>query len=80
MKIGIIGAGVAGISAAQFLSQKYDVSLFEAGDYLGGHTNTIPITTPKGITHNVDTGFIVFNDPNYPNFRTFLKHITQVQV
>ncbi len=69
-KIAVIGAGVAGIVSAYLLDKKHDVTIYEAASYLGGHTNTIE--TSEG---NVDTGFIVLNDKNYPNFSKFLKQL-----
>lgn len=67
MKIAVIGSGISGLSAAWQLSRDgHEVSLFEAGSYFGGHTNTVDITL-DGITHGVDTGFLVFNDRTYPN-------------
>ncbi len=74
MRIAIIGAGVSGLVAAHLLNAEHEVTLFEAGDYLGGHTNTIRVDTPNE-THAVDTGFIVFNDRNYPNFERLLARL-----
>lgn len=72
--IAIIGSGISGIAAAYLLQKKYKVTLFEKNDYLGGHTNTRPITTPDG-TRSVDTGFIVFNTTTYPLFTRFLEQL-----
>lgn len=67
MKIAVIGAGIAGLSAAHFLNQDgHAVALFEAGDYLGGHTHTVDVTL-DGRSAPVDTGFLVYNDRTYPN-------------
>jgi predicted NAD/FAD-binding protein len=67
MKIAVIGSGISGLSAAWQLSRDgHEVSLFEAGRYFGGHTNTVDVTL-DGITHGVDTGFLVFNHRTYPN-------------
>ncbi len=66
MNIAIVGSGISGLSCAHVLSKKHRVSVFEAGDYAGGHTNTIDVQE-GGRTVAVDTGFIVFNRPNYPN-------------
>ena len=67
MKIAVIGAGISGLSCAYRLVQGgADVTLFEAGSYFGGHSNTVDVTL-DGVTHGVDTGFLVFNDRTYPN-------------
>lgn len=67
MKIAVIGAGISGLSAAwQLARHGHDVSLYEAGDYFGGHTNTVDITI-DGKSFGVDTGFLVFNHRTYPN-------------
>jgi predicted NAD/FAD-binding protein len=66
-KIAVIGSGVSGLSCAYRLSQMGNaVTLFEANDYFGGHTHTVDVTL-DGITHGVDTGFLVFNHNTYPN-------------
>lgn len=67
MKIAVIGAGISGLSAAWGLSRNgHEVSLYEAGNYFGGHTNTVDITL-EGQHFGVDTGFLVFNHRTYPN-------------
>jgi uncharacterized protein len=76
VKIAIVGAGISGLTAAHLLHPRHDISVFEANSYAGGHTNTIRVDTPHE-THHVDTGFIVFNDRNYPNFEALL---TELQV
>jgi predicted NAD/FAD-binding protein len=73
-KIAIVGAGVSGLTAAHLLHRHHDVTVFEAGSYAGGHTNTIRVDTAHE-THHVDTGFIVFNDRNYPNFERLLASL-----
>ena len=65
-RVAVIGSGISGLSAAWLLSQQFKVTLIEAGNYLGGHTNTVDVTL-DGITAPVDTGFLVFNDRTYPN-------------
>ena len=68
-RVAIVGSGISGLSAAHHLSGQADISLFEAGDYFGGHTHTVDVTlpTPQGPqTHGVDTGFLVFNERTYP--------------
>lgn len=65
-RIAVVGAGVSGLASAWLLSRDHEVTLFEAGSYLGGHTNTVDVTL-DGMTHPVDTGFLVFNEKTYPN-------------
>ena len=74
MRIAIIGSGISGLTSALCLGEKYDVTLIEKEHRLGGHTNTTNIDL-KGRTVAVDTGFIVFNNKNYPMFSNFLKHL-----
>jgi predicted NAD/FAD-binding protein len=74
MRIAIVGAGVSGLVAAHLLGPEHEVTVFEAADSAGGHTNTIRVDTPNQ-THQVDTGFIVFNDRNYPNFERLLERL-----
>ncbi|MEJ7807038.1 MAG: FAD-dependent oxidoreductase, partial [Telluria sp.] len=67
MKIAVIGAGISGLSCAYRLVQGgAEVTLYEAGSYFGGHSNTVDVTL-DGATYGVDTGFLVFNDRTYPN-------------
>ena len=63
--VAIVGCGIAGLAAAHALAGEASVTLFEAGDHFGGHTNTVDVTL-DGITHGVDTGFLVFNERSYP--------------
>ena len=68
-RIAIVGSGISGLSAAHHLHGQADITLFEAGDYFGGHTHTVDVTlpTPTGTqTHGVDTGFLVYNERTYP--------------
>jgi uncharacterized protein len=74
MRIAIIGAGVSGLTCAYLLHREHDVTVYEAGSYAGGHTNTIGVETDDG-AHQVDTGFIVMNDRNYPTFTRLLDRI-----
>jgi predicted NAD/FAD-binding protein len=74
MKIGIVGAGVSGLVAAHYLQRDHEVVLFESADYAGGHTHTVDVML-DGIEYPVDTGFIVFNEHNYPNFTRLLEEL-----
>ncbi|MBM5782095.1 MAG: FAD-dependent oxidoreductase [Pelagibacterales bacterium] len=70
--IAIIGSGISGLSCAYFLSDKFDVKVFEKNNYFGGHSNTVEINySDKKIA--VDTGFIVFNHQTYPNLKAFFE-------
>ncbi|MFA8342459.1 MAG: NAD(P)-binding protein [Rhodothermaceae bacterium] len=69
-RIVIIGTGISGLGAAYLLNQKFEISLFEKNNYVGGHTNTISV--PEGNSQvNFDTGFMVFNQVTYPNLLLF---------
>ena len=74
-RVAVIGGGVAGIVAAHLLQKTHDVTLLEQGDYLGGHTHTIPIPDGPDAGTPVDTGFIVFNEATYPHFIQFLEEL-----
>jgi predicted NAD/FAD-binding protein len=74
MKIAVIGSGISGMAAAYYLADKHQVSLFEAGPRLGGHTATIDLEE-EGHKLAIDTGFIVFNDWTYPGFIALLKEL-----
>ena len=71
MKIAIIGTGITGNSAAWLLNQKFDITVYEQNDYIGGHSNTV-----SGDNHaDVDTGFIVYNEWTYPNLIALFDHL-----
>ena len=72
MKIAIIGTGISGLTCAYLLNQKHDISIYEKNDYIGGHTHTHKIKE-NNLTHNIDSGFIVFNENTYPNFIKLLN-------
>jgi uncharacterized protein len=74
MRIAIIGSGIAGLTAARRLYKDHDITVFEAADYIGGHTNTLDVEL-EGRHWAVDTGFIVFNDWTYPNFIALMNEI-----
>jgi predicted NAD/FAD-binding protein len=75
LRIAVIGAGVAGLTAAYLLQRKHQVSLFEKNDYAGGHTHTV--TLPDGPDQGlpIDTGFIVMNHRNYPLLTQLLEQL-----
>ena len=74
-RIAIIGTGISGLVCGYYLFKKgYNLALYEASDYIGGHTNTADVEF-NGEKHRVDTGFIVFNDRTYPNFIRLLDEI-----
>ncbi|KQW38910.1 NAD(P)/FAD-dependent oxidoreductase [Rhizobacter sp. Root404] len=64
-RVAVIGSGISGLSVAHALAGEARVTLFEAGDYFGGHTHTVDLTL-DGVTHGVDTGFLVLNERTYP--------------
>ena len=74
MRIAIVGAGVSGLVVAYLLHRDHEVTVFESGDYAGGHTNTIRVDTADETLY-VDSGFIVFNDRNYPRFERLLARL-----
>ena len=74
MKIAIVGSGIAGLVAAHRLHREHEVTVFEAGDHVGGHTHTHDVEQ-DGRRYAVDTGFIVFNHRTYPNFVRLLEEL-----
>ena len=74
MKIAIIGSGIAGNVVAHHLHRDHDITVFESASHIGGHTHTHPIAF-DGECHEIDTGFIVFNDWTYPNFISLLDEL-----
>ena len=74
MKIGVIGAGIAGLGAAWLLSKKHSVTLFEANSHIGGHANTVDLKISNSSVA-VDLGFVVYNNKNYPNFSKLLNYL-----
>lgn len=74
MRIAIIGTGIAGLTAAHLLHEKYDIQVFEKNSNIGGHTATVDVEV-AGHSYAIDTGFIVFNDRTYPLFRALMRNI-----
>jgi uncharacterized protein len=74
MRIAIVGTGVAGLVAAHKLHPEHEIVVYEAADRLGGHSNTVEVEDASG-TLAIDTGFIVFNDRNYPSFEALLAEL-----
>ena len=74
MKIAIIGTGISGMVAAWYLQREHSITVFEANDYIGGHTHTVPVEK-EGRSYSIDTGFIVFNKRTYPNFCQLLDRL-----
>jgi len=72
LNIAIVGSGISGLSAAWLLSERHDVTVFEASDRVGGHSNTVEFETASGPVA-VDTGFIVYNEVTYPNLTALFR-------
>lgn len=75
LNIAIVGSGIAGMSAAWLLSRAHDVTVFEREDRTGGHSNTVVVKTDDAPIVPVDTGFIVYNEINYPNLTALFAHL-----
>ena len=75
LKIAVVGTGIGGMSAAWLLSRRHDVTVYEAAGRLGGHTNTVDAPAWGGGHVPVDTGFIVYNEKNYPNLVALFAHL-----
>lgn len=73
-RIAVVGSGIAGTAAAWLLGKRHSVSMFERNDYFGGHTHTISVEE-SGQTLPIDTGFIVYNEPNYPHLTGLFDHL-----
>src|SRR5580704_15891397 len=74
MRIAIVGAGVSGLLCAHALHRDHELVVFEASDRAGGHANTVHVETDTG-AYDLDTGFVVFNDRNYPGFERLLGEL-----
>lgn len=79
MRVAVIGSGISGLAAAHRLREEAHVTLYEAGDYFGGHTNTVDVSLPDArgqvVTHGVDTGFLVFNERTYPGLIELFREL-----
>ncbi len=73
-KVAIIGTGIAGMTSAYLINQKANITVYEANDYIGGHTATKNVVVDQK-TYAIDTGFIVYNDWTYPNFIKLMKKL-----
>jgi predicted NAD/FAD-binding protein len=74
VKIAVVGAGISGLTAAYLLNRAHDVELFERNAYAGGHANTV-VVSDSGAKVALDTGFIVYNEDNYPGFTRLLREL-----
>src|SRR5579883_3290970 len=74
VKVAVIGSGIAGSLVALRLCRECEVTVYEADDHIGGHVHTHAVTV-AGTTHQVDTGFIVYNDKTYPRFSALLREL-----
>ena len=74
MRIAVVGSGISGLAAAWLLTERHTVTLFEAAAAAGGHSNTVEVTI-DGVSHGVDTGFLVFNEKTYPNLVALFRHL-----
>jgi uncharacterized protein len=74
LRLAVIGSGISGLTTAYLLSSEHEVTVFEANDYIGGHTHTIDVAIADR-NYSVDTGFIVFNTKTYPNFTRLMKKL-----
>src|SRR5258708_32401541 len=73
-KLAIIGTGIAGMGCAHHLHKKYDLTIFEKDNYIGGHTNTVTVIE-DGTDVYLDSGFMVFNFETYPNLCKLFEEI-----
>jgi predicted NAD/FAD-binding protein len=74
LDVAVVGSGIAGMSCAWLLSQRHRVTLYEADERPGGHTNTVAVMTPREPLA-IDTGFIVYNEKTYPNLTALFRHL-----
>jgi len=74
MRIAVVGSGISGLASAWLLSREHEVTLFEANNYLGGHTHTHEVAQ-RDLSYRIDSGFIVHNPRHYPLFARFLGQL-----
>jgi uncharacterized protein len=74
LRIAVIGSGISGLAAAWLLAKSHRVTLFERDSHIGGHVNTVAVDAPGGRV-DVDTGFVVYNETNYPNLAALFRHL-----
>lgn len=74
MNIAIIGSGISGLTCGYYLHKQHAITLFEANDYIGGHTATVDVNV-AGRTYAIDTGFIVYNERTYAHFIEMMNEI-----
>jgi uncharacterized protein len=74
VKLAIVGTGISGLAAAHRLHHHHDITVFEGADRIGGHANTVRVDLADE-THHIDTGFIVYNERNYPRFTRLLTEL-----
>jgi len=77
--IAIIGTGIAGMGCGHALSEKYDITMFEQNDYVGGHTHTVTVDE-EGTPISIDTGFMVYNEVTYPNLTRLFRDLNVLTV
>ncbi len=73
-RIAIVGTGISGLTAAYLLARRNELVIYEANDYIGGHSHTVQVED-GGRKLGVDTGFIVYNERTYPNFCRLLDQL-----
>ena len=73
-RVAVVGSGISGLSVAWSLAEEAEVTLYEAGTHFGGHSHTVDVTL-EGVTHGVDTGFLVFNHRTYPLLRRLFEEL-----
>jgi predicted NAD/FAD-binding protein len=75
LKVAVIGSGISGLSCAWLLQERHDVTIYEADGRIGGHSNTVEAASSSAGPVPVDTGFIVYNEANYPNLTALFRHL-----